>query len=754
MISKLQNLWENLTAPRATDEDEARREYIVNVILVGSAAIDLVYTVVMALAYSVMPGAPLPPLLAGVMALPVSPLCLWLSRRGRWRLAALPPILTLLAATIYGQYHYGEHDVSIILYAALVIIAGIVYGGRVAMGMTVISVLSFAVMGYLQSREWLPPTVGVGLPPKLITIGGSLAVIVLLQRLFTSQLQEALHKSRTFAEELREHRDHLEELVKERTEALREANVQLEQRIADLERAEEELQRAKEAAEAANQAKSTFLANMSHELRTPLNAIIGFTRLVKRRAKDILPQKQLDNLDKVLISANHLLEQINGVLDLSKIEAGRIDVQPTTFELRSLVDACLQTVQPLVKSEQLRLVKDVEPNLPTLFTDQDKVRQILINLLSNAIKFTEQGTVTVSAQQRGTKTVVLAVADSGIGIPKEALQRIFEAFQQADTSTTRRYGGTGLGLSISRHLARLLGGDITVESEIGVGSTFTVTLPIRYTAAVPVPEAPPETTTVEPEGAPVVLVIDDDPNVIYLLQENLAEAGYHVVGATSAEKGLQKARELRPFAIILDILMSPTDGWQVLHKLKADRVTRGVPVIVLSIVDNQELGYRLGASDYLVKPFDREAILSALTRIAPAPTAPRQVHLLVVDDDPQVVDLVQQLLEDEPYEIQAAADGQEALDLVSRQCPDLMLLDLLMPRLDGFSVIEQLRQCPAHRDMPIIVLTAKELSADELTQLRQSVVKVIQKQGLEQETLLRELRTALQGYQPKSEPGE
>jgi CheY-like chemotaxis protein/anti-sigma regulatory factor (Ser/Thr protein kinase) len=424
-----------------------------------------------------------------------------------------------------------------------------------------------------------------------------------------------------------------------------------------------------------------------------------------------------------------------------------MEVKPIEFALEPLIDQCLRTVEPMLRSGRVQQIKQIEPELPTLFSDQDKLRQILFNLLSNAAKFTEAGAITVAARRRGDELVV-AVADTGIGIPAEQLELVFEEFRQVDSSSTRQYGGTGLGLSISRRLAQLLGGDITLASTPGVGSTFTLTVPARWAAPLPgaLAEQPLAGTEVEERvarearsgGGRLVLAIDDDPDVVLLLKENLADAGYRVIGAANGTDGLKLARELKPSAITLDIVMPGTDGWQVLHGLKADPATRDIPVLLLTVVDQKDLGYRLGAADYLLKPFERDELIAALQRVAP-----HCRRLLVVDDDPHVADLVRQSLEDQPYQIDAAEDGLAALEAIAGRRPDVILLDLLMPRMDGFEVIASLQKDPERRDIPVIVLTAKTLTRQEQRLLKEHALAVIQKGALDRDSLMTELKQVL-----------
>jgi signal transduction histidine kinase/DNA-binding response OmpR family regulator/uncharacterized protein YigA (DUF484 family) len=517
-----------------------------------------------------------------------------------------------------------------------------------------------------------------------------------------------------------------------------------------------EARKARIEAEQANHAKSAFLANMSHELRTPLNAIIGFTRIVRRKAEGVLAEKQIENLDKVLLSSDHLLNLINTVLDIAKIEAGRMDVLPAKFRIQSLIDLCMNTSTPLLKPGVV-LEKDVDESLELINSDQDKIRQIILNLMSNAAKFTHEGKISLIVKKKDDNLFTIAVKDTGIGISAEAMTRIFTEFQQADNSTTREYGGTGLGLTISKNLAELLGGDIDVESEPGKGSTFTLHLPINYERRMPVEEPQPSDVITQNQEEPIpdeitpmtnlgkkhILVIDDDPDAVYLLQENLDAQEFEITGALRGEIGLRKAAENRPDAILLDIMMPGLDGWQILHDLKENEITAGIPVVLLTIIENKALGFRLGAADYLLKPLDPNAVQEALRR-AIGPADEGQKRLLVVDDDPNAIDILRQILPESAFHLDSAKDGRQALQMIKNDPPDVLLLDLIMPNMDGFKVIEKIREDPEHWNMPIIVVSAKDLTAEELTKLNHSVSMVMKKQELVGEKLIDEINQVLQ----------
>jgi signal transduction histidine kinase/CheY-like chemotaxis protein len=537
------------------------------------------------------------------------------------------------------------------------------------------------------------------------------------------------HTNRELQVQLRQVRE-LSAKALEQNQALSQANLQIQAQNRELEEANRQIQEA-------NRLKSEFLANMSHELRTPMNAIVGFSKIVHRKAQGLLPERQLENLERILQSSEILMNLINDILDLSKIEAGKLEMQPERFSVKALVEGCVSTVTPMVKPG-VELRTELSGELPPVYTDLARLRQILINLLSNAAKFTEAGSIVVAVRPATPGWFSLSVADTGIGIPAQALDYIFEEFRQVDGSTTRKYGGTGLGLSISRKLAQILGGSIQVGSEVSKGSVFTLTLPFQ---CGPEPAAAPEAALpVGADGRRLIVAIDDNPDVLSLLAQELEEEGYQVVGATRAVEGIERARQLAPYAITLDIMLPGMDGWEAIGRLKGDPATREIPLIVVSIIDNQELGFRLGADEYLVKPIAKEALFEALRRFEG-----RGRRLLVADDDPAVAELLGQLLGEEGWQISAAADGQQALDQIAQQQPDLLLLDLVMPAMDGFEVLRRLRGQPQTAELPVVVITAKELSPQEREELRRSTVRVIEKEGMAREALLRELRVSLAG---------
>ncbi|HXQ33689.1 MAG TPA: response regulator, partial [Anaerolineales bacterium] len=426
------------------------------------------------------------------------------------------------------------------------------------------------------------------------------------------------------------------------------------------------------------------------------------------------------------------------------------DVIASNFSIGALADQCANLAMPLIKAK-VTLEKQVDPRLGIIYSDQDKIKQIVINLLSNAAKFTHEGKITLAVQKRDEGTLNISVIDSGIGISEEALSRIFDEFQQADTSTTRQYGGTGLGLAISRNLARVLGGDLTATSELGKGSTFSLTIPIQYGRRPTTPsDTKPE--SVQTESQPKtdsakkrILVIDDDPDAAYLLQESLSHNEFAVIGAPNGHAGLQLARDEQPDAILLDILMPETDGWQVLNDLKMDATTVDIPVILLTIVDKKALGFKLGAAAYLLKPLDPAVVLDALRRVIGENGHPHK-HVLVVDDDPHIAEMLRQTLPESDFELSCAEDGEAGLQAIEARRPDVILLDLMMPKLDGFGMIERLRADSELRNIPIIVISAKDLTAEESKMLKESVAFVMKKQGFDGDLLKDEINSVVNQY--------
>ncbi len=490
--------------------------------------------------------------------------------------------------------------------------------------------------------------------------------------------------------------------------------------------------------------KSQFLANMSHELRTPLNSVIGFSRVILKGIDGPINDTQEQDITAIYNSGMHLLNMINEILDLSKIEAGKMELQLEEVNILDVVNNAAKTANGLIKDKPIQLVTIVEPGLPLIMGDEIRISQVITNLIGNAVKFTEKGTITLEASlsenEKNKKEIMFTVADTGIGIAPEDQGKLFQRFSQVDDSPTRRTGGTGLGLSICRSLVELHGGRIgLLNSEVDRGTTFFFTLPVTV-------ETEQEQIASENTDGNVILSIDDDPQVITLYERFLEPYGYKVVALTDPEQAVQRARELKPFAITLDIMMPGKDGWQVLNELKKDEETRNIPVMICSILEEEEKGFSLGASEYLVKPFLHDDLANAIKRL----NREADIHdVLIIDDDSQYLHFLQKMIEDEGQFLPVLADsGISALKLLDEFTPDVIIMDLFLEDINGFELLNKFKEEPRLKQVPVIIVSGSELNEDQIQSLGTYGEQIYSKWTINKEDLLMNLHETLTRIKP------
>ncbi|MDH5183430.1 MAG: response regulator [Gammaproteobacteria bacterium] len=506
-----------------------------------------------------------------------------------------------------------------------------------------------------------------------------------------------------------------------------------------------DLAQARDEALESSKLKSQFLANMSHELRTPLNAVIGYSEIIEEEAEELKQGQIASDADKINRAGKHLLSLINDILDLSKIEAGKMDVYIEAFSLAELLQDVVITSQPMLNKNN-NAFEHVDNSIGLIESDQIKVRQILYNLVSNAAKFTKDGTVRLDANVLNKEGVVyleLRVSDNGIGMNEEQLGKLYNAFMQADASTTRQYGGTGLGMAITRHFVELLNGTIEVKSELDVGTEFTVSIPIKYeeySYDLAVEKSADVGGADIHDGSITVLVVDDDEPTRELITRYLVAEGINVIAAKNGAEAYNKAIRYKPDLITLDVMMPGKDGWAVLNQLKSDANLAEIPVVMMSMVDNQGLGYALGAAEYLVKPVIRKSLVDVVKRSL---VQSQNKQIMIIEDDADMANLMIALLEDAKYEVWHTDAGQKALEHLEKNRPSMIVLDLIMPGMNGFEFLRILRGRKEFCDIPVIVLSSEELTDDVKQELESVAAELISKSVISPMRLVADIKARL-----------